>query len=227
MRVGKLSVAVDGPAGSGKSTIAKILAKKYHLTYVDTGAMYRAVALKMLRNDISADDTERIQQMLDKTKVKVLFDQIYLDDEEVSALIRTPQVTNFVSIISQNPEIRKYMTNTQKEIGKTENVIMDGRDIGSVILPHADLKVYLTASPEVRAKRRFEEMQEKEGENLSLTLEDILETIQKRDFQDKTRKEAPLTVADEAVIIDSSGLTIQEVVENISVLLDKILDAKG
>jgi cytidylate kinase len=150
-----------------------------------------------------------------------------LDDEEVSALIRTPQVTNFVSIISQNPEIRKYMTNTQKEIGKTENVIMDGRDIGSVILPHADLKVYLTASPEVRAKRRFEEMQEKEGENLSLTLEDILETIQKRDFQDKTRKEAPLTVADEAVIIDSSGLTIQEVVENISVLLDKILDAKG
>lgn len=215
----RITISVDGPAGSGKSTIAKSIAKKYDLTYVDTGAMYRALTYKAIENDISVQDTQEIIKLVNKTKIELIKDRVFLDGNDVSNYIRSAEVSNLVSTVSSYPEVRNYMAELQRKMGEKGNVIMDGRDIGTVILPNATLKFFLTASIEERAKRRFLELKAK-GENVDFNT--ILNDIEKRDITDSTRKIAPLTIPKDGIIIDSTKYNIDEVLSIISEYIDNI-----
>lgn len=216
------NIAIDGPAGAGKSTIAKKAAKALSYIYVDTGAMYRAMALFFLREGIEPEDTERIREACEKITVTLSNEkgeqQVFLNGENVNGQIRREEVGNMASATSSYREVREKLTQLQREMARTTDLIMDGRDIGTCVLPNAQVKIYLTASVETRGRRRFLELQEK-GEECDL--EKICEDIRKRDEQDMNREIAPLRQAEDAVLIDSSEMTIQEVVDQILGLVEK------
>lgn len=215
-------VTVDGPAGSGKSTIAKIIAKKYGFTYLDTGAMYRMIALYALENSIDLQDSKAIETMLKNTKLDIVGNQFFLNGKDVSDEIRTPRVSAIVSPVSAIKEVRVKLVDLQREISKGKSVILDGRDIGTVVFPSGDVKIYLVASPEERAKRRLKEYEEK---GVEADYESVLASIKERDFIDSTRKEGPLKKAEDAHEIDSSTMSIDEVVEVISKYIDEKIGA--
>ena len=197
------NIAIDGPAGAGKSTIAKAVSAKLGFVYVDTGAMYRAMALYFLRKGIRPDEEGVTISYEDGAQ------QVILNGENVSGLIRTEEVSQMASASSIYLPVREKLVELQKELARNENVIMDGRDIGTCVLPEADLKIYLTASTAVRAKRRYDELTEK-GEPCSL--EEIEKEIAERDYRDMHRENSPLKQAEDAVLVDTSGLTIDEVI---------------
>lgn len=210
------NVAIDGPAGAGKSTIAKLVAKEKGYIYVDTGAMYRGLAIHFLDKGIQPQETEKVIEACKDAEVTIAYEDavqhVYLNGKDISSRLRNEEVGNMASVTSAIPEVRKKLLELQQNLAKTQNVIMDGRDIGTCVLPHADVKVYLTASVETRAKRRYQELQEK-GEECNL--EEIAHDIEERDRRDMTREIAPLKQAEDAVLVDSSDMTIAEVVKTI------------
>ena len=210
------NVAIDGPAGAGKSTIAKLVAKEKGYIYVDTGAMYRGLAIHFLDKGIQPQETEKVIEACKDAEVTIAYEDavphVYLNGKDISSRLRNEEVGNMASVTSAIPEVRKKLLELQQNLAKTQNVIMDGRDIGTCVLPHADVKVYLTASVETRAKRRYQELQEK-GEDCNL--EEIAHDIEERDHRDMTREIAPLKQAEDAVLVDSSDMTIAEVVKTI------------
>ena len=207
------NVAIDGPAGAGKSTIAKAAAKELGFIYVDTGALYRAIAYNAVTNGV-IDDTQKIIDMLADTNVELKYvdgvQAVYLNGDDVSAFIRTPEISMGASKVSAIPQVREFLLNLQRDIAQKNNVIMDGRDIATVVLPNADVKIFLFASPECRAQRRYLELIEK-GENV--TLEDVLEDVNKRDYQDSHREIAPLKPSEDSVMADTSKLTLEESIQ--------------
>lgn len=208
-----INVAIDGPAGAGKSTIAKAAAKELGFIYVDTGALYRAVAYNAVKNGV-IDDEQGIISMLDDTKVELKYvegvQSVYLNGEDVSGFIRTPEISMGASKVSAIPQVREFLLNLQREIAKTNNVIMDGRDIATVVLPDAEVKIFLFASPECRAERRYKELVEK-GENVSF--DDVLKDVNQRDYQDSHREIAPLKPSEKSIMADTSELTLQESID--------------
>ncbi len=210
------NVAIDGPAGAGKSTIAKLVAKEKGYIYVDTGAMYRGLAIHFLKKGVDPEDKKAVAEACKDAEVTIGYEnriqQIYLNGENVTGMLRTEEVGNMASKTSAIPEVRNKLLDLQRSLAKEKDVIMDGRDIGTNILPDADVKIYLTASVETRAKRRFDELKEK-GEDCSL--EEISKDIRERDERDMTREIAPLRKAEDAVLVDSSNMTIPEVVDAI------------
>ena len=201
-------IAVDGPAGSGKSTISKLLAKELGLVYLDTGAMYRLFTLKMLKENVSFSDNDKINELLEKLNINIENGKFYLDDEDVSEEIRKTDVAENVSKTAAIKEVREKMVNLQREFSKSKNVILDGRDIGTVVFPEAGMKIFLVADPRERAERRFKELKAK-GENISL--DSIYENILKRDKLDSTRENSPLKKANDAIEVDTTGKNIEEV----------------
>lgn len=206
-------VALDGPAGSGKSTIAKRIAKQYHFTYVDTGAMYRMITWFFLENNVSWKEEIACQKALEQVHLDMKNERFFVNGQDVSEAIRGPRVSSYVSEIAALKVVRNQLVHLQREISKGKEVILDGRDIGTVVFPKANLKIFLLASAEERAKRRFLEYEEK-GETISY--EEVLKSIQERDYIDSTRKESPLRKAEDAIEIDSSTMTIEEVVAEVS-----------
>ena len=207
------NIAIDGPAGAGKSTIAKRVSKELGFIYVDTGAMYRAIAVYMMQNQIDIHDDAAVQKACSKISISIAYSddgeqQVILNGENVTGLIRTEEVSKMASVTSANPAVRATLLDLQRDLAAKEDVLMDGRDIGTNILPHAQLKIYLTASVETRAKRRFLEQQEKGDTH-------TLEEIGDRDQRDMSREIAPLRQAEDAILVDSSDLSIDEVVERI------------
>ncbi len=211
-----MNIAIDGPAGAGKSTIARLAAKELGFIYVDTGAMYRAIALYLLDNKTDIYDEVALKNALDNIHINIVYEagvqHVFLDLQDVSTEIRSEKVGNMASTSSALPPVREKLLDLQRDIAAKNDVIMDGRDIGTNILPNAELKIYLTASVDVRAKRRYDELKLK-GENPDL--EEIKKGIETRDYQDMNRDIAPLKQAEDAVYIDSSDLTIAEVVDKI------------
>ena len=209
-------VAIDGPAGAGKSTIAKRVAKEKGFIYVDTGAMYRALALYFLEQGIRADETDRMTEAVSGAEVGIQYEngiqQVYLNGRNVTGRLREEAVGNMASKSSAIPEVRQKLLELQRELAKTEDVVMDGQDIGTCVLPDADVKIFLTASVETRARRRYEELKEK---GIPCSLDEIAKDIQERDERDMTRKTAPLKQAEDAVLVDSSNLTVEEVTARI------------
>lgn len=210
------NVAIDGPAGAGKSTIAKLVAKEKGYIYVDTGAMYRGLAIHFLNKGIKPGETEKVIEACRDAEVTIAYEDgvqhVYLNGEDISSRLRNEEVGNMASVTSAIPQVRKKLLELQQNLAKTQNVIMDGRDIGTCVLPDADVKIYLTASVKTRAKRRYDELKEK-GEECNL--EEIAHDIEERDHRDMTREIAPLKQADDAVLLDSSDMTIEEVVKTI------------
>lgn len=210
------NVAVDGPAGAGKSTIAKLVAKKKGFIYVDTGAMFRALAIHFLNQNILPEEKEKIIEACKDAEVSIAYEdeaqQVYLNGMNVTSSLRSEEVGNMASKTSSIPEVRAKLLELQRNLAKEKDVIMDGRDIGTVVLPEADVKIYLTASVETRAKRRFDELTAK-GEVCNL--DEIEKDIEERDERDMTRKTAPLRQAEDAVLVDSSYMTIEEVADTI------------
>lgn len=219
----KINVAIDGPAGAGKSTIAKLAAKELEFIYVDTGAMYRAMALHCIRNNISAEDEVNVVKICENADVTIEYMDgeqcVLLNGENVNAYIRTEQVSQMTSSVSVYKEVREKLLNLQRNIAANNNVIMDGRDIGSNVLPNAELKIYLTASVKTRAKRRYLEQIEKGAD---VKIEEIEKDIEERDYRDMHREVAPLKIADGAEVLDTSDMSIDEVVQAIINLVDKI-----
>ena len=209
-----INVAIDGPAGAGKSTIARMLARELNYIYVDTGAMYRAKAFYLLEKGISGD--ENISKACHDADISIRYEngeqQVILNGKNVTAFLRKEEVGNMASVSSANPEVRAHLLKLQRNLAAENNVVMDGRDIGTCVLPGADVKIYLTASVETRAKRRYDELKEK-GEDCNL--EEIAHDIEERDHRDMTREIAPLKQAEDAVLVDSSHMTIEEVVKAI------------
>ncbi len=209
-------IAIDGPAGAGKSTIAKLIAKQLRLVYIDTGAMYRAVGLKAKRNNIACSEQEKIEEMLKNTEVELKNENgataVYLDGENVSAEIRLPEISRMASDISAVPVVRYAMVEMQRSMANKTDTILDGRDIGTFVLPNADVKIFLTASVEERAERRYKELIAR-GENVKK--EDVRSDIEKRDYNDSHRALAPLKKADDATEVDTTGMTIEQVCEKI------------
>ena len=209
-------IAIDGPAGAGKSTIAKLIAKQLNLVYIDTGAMYRAVGLKAKRNNIACSEQEKIEEMLKNTEVELKNEHgataVYLDGENVSEEIRLPEISRMASDISAVPVVRYAMVEMQRAMAKKTDTILDGRDIGTFVLPNADVKIFLTASVDERAARRYKELIAR-GENVKK--EEVRSDIEKRDYNDSHRALAPLKKADDATEVDTTGMTIDEVCEKI------------
>lgn len=210
------NVAIDGPAGAGKSTIAKLVAKEKGYIYVDTGAMYRALAVYFLEKGIAPEDTPGIIAAAREAEVSIRYEegvqQVYLNGENISSKLRTEEVGNMASLTSPIPEVRERLLELQRSLAREKDVIMDGRDIGTNILPDADVKIYLTASVETRAKRRYDELNEK---GIPCGYDEIARDIKERDERDMNRETAPLRQAKDAVLVDSSDMTIAEVVKAI------------
>ena len=219
-----VSVAVDGPAGSGKSTITKMVAKSLGFNYVDTGAMYRALTYNFLSNGLDELEEEKIKELLSKTDFKVEYvdgvQYVYVNDVEVSDKIRTAEVSKFTSLFAKSPAVRDFLIDTQRNLANTNNIIMDGRDIASVVLPNADVKIFLTASVEERARRRVLDFERQGIENVDF--EKVKEDIKARDWQDENRDIAPLVKVDSATLLDTTSLTIDEVVEKMTELVKSV-----
>ncbi len=219
-----IKIAIDGPAGAGKSTIAKLIADKLDIIYLDTGAMYRAIALKCLENDIDFEDKKSISKLLDNTDLEVAFNHsrqnIILDGVDVSDKIRTTEISNAASAIAALPEVREKLVDMQREIGQERSIVMDGRDIGTYVLPDADVKIFLTASLEERARRRWLEYRNR-GEEIDLR--QAMKEIEKRDICDSTRDFAPLKKAHDAIVVDTTDKSIAQVVDIIeSIIRDRL-----
>ncbi len=218
-----INIAIDGPAGAGKSTIARKTAENLGYIYVDTGALYRAVGVSVLRCGLDTTDAKAVAGVLDEIKIELKFidgvQHVFLNNEDVSAAIRLPEASMAASNVSAIPAVRAFLFDLQRNIAANNNCIMDGRDIGTVVLPDAQLKVFLTASPEVRAKRRYQELIEK---GTPVDYDALLEEIKLRDHNDSTRAIAPLKPADDAVLVDSSDMTIAEVCKAIEKLVSNI-----
>ena len=214
------SVAIDGPAGAGKSTIAKLISKEMGYIYVDTGAMYRAMAVYFTKNNIDPDDENAINAAVDNVDISIEYQngeqQVILNGENVTGLLRTEETGNMASRTSKYKEVRSKLVELQRQLAARENVVMDGRDIGTVVLPDANVKIFLTASSKVRAKRRFDELTAK-GEKCDIDA--IEKDIIERDHRDMTRETSPLKQADDAVLLDSSDMTIDEVVDRMKQLV--------
>ena len=218
-----ISVAVDGPAGSGKSTITKMVAKNLGYNYVDTGAMYRGLTYDFLKNNLTELDEKKIELLLSKVKFEVKFidrvQYVFVNDEDVSEKIRTAEVSKFTSLFAKSPAVREFLIDTQRNLAMSNNIIMDGRDIASVVLPNADIKIFLTASVEERARRRVLDF-ERQGV-VDIDFDKVKADIAARDYQDENRDIAPLVKVDDAVLIDTTNLTITEVVEKMTELIKK------
>lgn len=211
-------VAIDGPAGAGKGTITKKVAEKLKLVNVDTGATFRCVALNMLDKNIGIEEEEKIKEVLDKINIEMKSNgEIFLNGENVTKRIRENDVNNFVSPVSTIQPVRDKLLEIQRKIAEGKDVIMEGRDIGTVVFPNANVKIYLDATPEERAKRRVLQNEEK---GIKTSYKEVLENIKDRDKRDSNRKVAPLKKADDAIYIDSSNMTIDEVVENVIALIN-------
>ena len=207
-----LVIAVDGPAGAGKSTIAKIVADKLNINYIDTGAMYRAITYKVLQNNIDVNNEDQIIEIAKNSDIDFKDNNIYLDGKILKEEIRTPEVSNNVSNIAQIKEVRYLMVDVQREIGNKSSVILDGRDIGSYVFPKANYKFFLVASPEERGERRYKELIKK---GYDTTLEEVIKDVIRRDEIDSNREFAPLVKASDAIEIDTTGKSIDEVVESV------------
>ncbi len=219
-----MNVAIDGPAGAGKSTIARAAAKKLGFIYVDTGALYRAVGVYSLRNGLDTENPETVEGTLPHIQVELQFQDgvqhVLLNGEDVSEEIRTPQASMAASAVSAVPAVRQFLFDLQREIAAKNDCIMDGRDIGTVVLPQAEVKIFLTASPETRAMRRFKELQEKGAPD---TYEVVLADLKQRDYNDSHRAVAPLKPAEDSVLVDTSALTLPQSVEKvIEVIKEKL-----
>lgn len=219
-----ISIAIDGPAGAGKSTIAKLVAKKLGFIYVDTGAMYRAMALYFIRNGIRAEETEKIEAACDGVSVTIRYEnneqQVVLNDENVTQFLRTEEVGKMASASSVVPKVRMKLVELQRQLAATADVVMDGRDIGTYVLPNAQVKIYMTAGIRERALRRYEELKQK---GIDCNLEEIEKDIAERDYRDMNRDFAPLRQAEDAIYLDTSKMSIEEVAEAVSRIAD---DAK-
>ena len=215
-------VAIDGPAGAGKGTITKLVGEKKNLIYIDTGALYRCVTLYMIKNKISLDQIDKIKEALNKINIEFKKenneDLVFLNGEDVTKLIREKEVNELVSQVSHIVEVRENITNLSRKIAEGKNVIMEGRDIGTNVFPNADVKIYLDATPEERARRRMKQNQEK---GIDIPFEEILKNIIFRDNNDKTSTVAPLKQAEDAVYIDSSDMSIEKVVETVIEIIDR------
>lgn len=217
-------VSIDGPAGTGKGTISKLIAERLGFLYIDTGAMYRAITLKMIRNKIEIDNEEEIRKLLDNTKIDLELkcengsnvQKVFLDGNEVTEEIRLPDVNERVSPYSALKIIREKMVELQRKLAVGKDVIMEGRDITTVVFPNAELKIYLTASPEERAKRRWKELQEK---GITTTYEETLESINKRDYNDMHKEIGALMIAKDAIVVDTTELSIEEVYDKVKQLI--------
>lgn len=222
MNTHKIAVAVDGPAGAGKSSISKIVAKKLGYLYIDTGAMYRSVTWAVLHNHIDVNNQKAVEALLPDLDLTMEASddscKVFIAGQDVTDFIRTPQVNNAVSIVASYKGVRQYLVERQRLMAEAGGVILDGRDIGSVVLPNAELKIYLTASVEARAMRRYLEVK---GTSNEQTLEDIKDSVMQRDDMDKNRKESPLIQVEDAVLVDSSDMTFDETVEHILHLIQE------
>ena len=214
-----IRIAIDGPGGAGKSTIAKLVGDKLGLEYIDTGAMYRAVGLKLNREGIKTDDLISISNILEETSIDFVNGKIILDGDDVSDIIRTQEISKLASIYSQIPEVRSKLVDIQRKIAAGKSVIMDGRDIGTNVLTDAELKIFLTADSMVRARRRYDEFRSK---GIKANLDDIHEEIKDRDYKDMNRKLNPLVQAEDAVMLDTSDMTIDEVVNTIVAMAARV-----
>ena len=223
-----INIAIDGPAGAGKSTIAKEIARNLGFMYVDTGAMYRAIAWHLLRNQIPAEDTNAVEASLADITIRITYSggeqQIILNGENITGQLRQEEVGNMASKSAANPKVRAKLLQLQRDLARENDVVMDGRDIGTFVLPEADVKIYLTASVEERAKRRYLEL---EAKGMTADLEKIKEDIRTRDYQDMNRSIAPLKKAEDALVVDSSKMTIQEVRDCIVDAFQQSLKFKG
>lgn len=211
-----VNIAIDGPAGAGKTTVAKLTAAQLGFTYVDTGALYRAIAYHIQKNGIDKTDTAHIVAELDNIKLELRHQNneqiVILNGEDVTRFIRTPEISRDASDISAIPDVRNFLTDTQHNIAANNNVVMEGRDIGTVILPDADIKIYLTAQDEERAKRKYIQLT---GTGEKVIYEDILTAVRARDYNDSHRETSPLKQADDAVLIDSTNMEIADIVDKI------------
>lgn len=219
-----ISIAIDGPAGAGKSTIAKEISKKLGYIYIDTGAMYRAIGLFVLENNIETKDIKRVISLLPLIDLKIKFidntQRVFLNGEDVSDKIRQPEVSMAASDVSAIKEVRAFLLDLQKDMAVKNNVLMDGRDIGTVVLPNADVKIFLTASNEERAKRRYNQLK---SQGKKIVYQDVLDDIIKRDYNDSHRDIAPLKPADDAIIVNTTLDTLEESVNRIlSIIKEKI-----
>ena len=221
-----ISIAIDGPSGAGKSTVAKQIAKRFNFKYADTGAIYRTVAYAAVCNNISYENENEVKCLLESQNIELKYDNdnvqiMYLNGTDVSSFIRTPQISTVASQISALPVVRKYLLDMQRSLALNNNIVMDGRDIGTVVLPEADIKIFLTASINVRAKRRYDELIDK---GLNVELDSILNDMKLRDDADTTRKESPLKIADDAILVDTSNLGLDESIDTICELIKSILE---
>ena len=221
----KINIAIDGPAGAGKSTIAKAISKNLEIIYMDTGAMYRAVALKSIKEGLDCFDKKKISSMVENINLKIEYEKgeqkVVLDGENVNGLIRTPEVTKASSNVAVIPEVRIKLVELQREIAKEKSIVMDGRDIGTYVLPNADIKIFLNASPEERAKRRFIEQKEKGMD--TITIEEVKKDISYRDKNDSEREFAPLKKAEDAIEIDTTNMSVGEVINKIMCYVNELL----
>ena len=210
----RMIIAIDGPSGAGKSTLGRMIARELNLLYIDTGAMYRAAALAVMEAGVSTNDAAAVAEVAARANIKLAGNpdslQIMLGGRDISRAIRTEEVGHTASVISVIPEVRRTLVERQREIGRHGGVVLDGRDIGTVVFPDADIKFYLTAAPEERAHRRYEEERVKER---NITFEETLMDINTRDRRDSTRADSPLAIAEDAIVIDSTELSIEEVFE--------------
>lgn len=221
----KRSIAIDGPSGAGKSTLARMTAKKYGLIYFDTGALYRSVGHFALQNGVMSKDEEKIAGLLPKIRIEMRYDEdglqrTFLNGNDVTDAIRLPQASIYASDVSAMAPVRAFLLSMQREMAEKYDVIMDGRDIGTVVIPNAGLKIFLTAAPEIRARRRFDELI---GKNIKTVYEDVLRDILYRDKNDSERSAAPLKAADDAVIIDTTHMTLDECLSAICILAEERL----
>lgn len=218
-----INIAIDGPSGAGKSTLAKALAKKLGYIYVDTGALYRAIGLYVCRAGVLPEDSKKVISLLPDIDVKLAYEdgeqKVLLSGEDVGGLIRTNEISSYASKVSAIPEVRTFLLDLQRDMAKNNNVIMDGRDIGTVILPDADVKFFMTASDEARIRRRYEELREK-GQDV--TLEEVAAAVRERDKNDSTRKVAPAVPAEDAIFIDNSGTFEETLAQVISIIEERI-----
>ncbi len=212
-----LRVAIDGPSGAGKSTVAKLIAKEFGIDYVDTGAMYRAMGLKIINCGIACEEGPELDELLENTDVDFRDWKVYLDGEDVSDLIRTEEVSKMASDCSAFASVRSKLDSIQKAIGRSRSVVMDGRDICTIVMPHAEYKLYITASADERARRRYLELK---GKGQNPDYEQVLEDINQRDYNDTHREVNPLVVADDAIVIDTTEMDIDQVVSYAKTIID-------